>query len=234
MEVQVWSDFACPYCYIGKRFLEQALAGFEHADEVTIVFRAFELDPNADRAVVNTTQQRIEYKYGKSPVAARQMIDGIMQLGARAGLSMNYDTVRYTNMFDAHRLAKYAETKGKGPIVTESLFKAYFTDNKELARHDVLLDIATSAGLDRHEAEMMLAGDYFAADSRADEAEAASAGVHGVPFFAFENGTGLSGAQRPETLLQALRDNWRTARTDTSPSDIGACGPAGCAIPEAN
>lgn len=234
MKLEIWSDFACPYCYIGKRFLERALADFEHADDVTIVFRAFELDPNADHEVVNTTQQRIEYKYGKSPAAAREMISGITNLGARAGLTMKYDTVRYTNMFDAHRLSKYAETKGKGAIVAEGLFEAYFTDNRELARHEVLLDIAITAGLDRQETETFLAGDEYASESRADEAEAARAGVRGVPFFAFESGMGLSGAQRPETILQALRDSWSVSKTKMSPSSLGACGDDGCSVTESN
>ena len=143
MKIEIWSDYACPYCYIGKRYLEQALAEFEYAHEVEIVYKAFELDPNAAKEVDTTTLSRIEYKYAKSKAQAQQMIDHIISMGDEADLDMRYDRVHYTNTFDAHRLAKFAATQGKALEMSERLFRAYFTDTLPLADHSVLIEIAT-------------------------------------------------------------------------------------------
>ncbi|MGV2131057.1 MULTISPECIES: DsbA family oxidoreductase [Rhizobium/Agrobacterium group] len=230
VQLEIWSDYACPYCYIGKRFLDQALAEFEHAKDVQITFKAFELDPTASPVVVNTTQQRIEYKYRKSPEGARDMIQQIMMLGKRVGLDMRYDTVRYTNTFDAHRLAKFAESKGLADTMSERLFLAYFVENRELANHAVLAEIAVELGLDYDETKAMLQSDVFAEQSRADEAQAHGMGIHGVPFFVFDEGLGLSGAQPKASLLQALKTTWskaHSAEKDRAP----VCGEEGCSVP---
>lgn len=230
MRLQVWSDYACPYCYIGKRHLEEALADFEHAQSVEIVFKAFELNPAASRAVVDTTQQRIEYKDRKTPAAAREMIEHITKMGAHAGLAMNYDTVRYTNTFDAHRLTKLAESKGLGSAMTERLFRAYFTENRELADPATLVSIATDVSLDNAEVSHMLASDTFADAVRAEESEAGRLGIHGVPFFAFDGEMGLSGAHSKATLLKALRESYE--RFGASTLDASAsCAASGCIVP---
>lgn len=226
MQLHVWSDYACPYCYIGKRLLEEALAEFEHADDIEIVYKAFELNPAASRSVVDTTQQRIEFKYGKSPAAARAMIESIMAMGWRVGLTMNYDTVRYTNTFDAHRLTKFAEAKGIGGAMTERLFRAYFTENRELADAQTLMSIATELGLDGEDVSEMLASDAYADAARSDETEASRLGIHGVPFFAFAEG-GLSGAHPKVSLLNALRESY--ARANPAPDAAApSCGIDGC------
>lgn len=231
MQLQIWSDYACPYCYIGKRHLEEALAEFEHADDVEVVFRTFELDRTASTEVVNTTQQRIEYKYRKSPASARDMINHIIAMGARAGLKMNYDTVRYTNTFDAHRLTRYAQVNGVAAKMSERLFRAYFTENRELADQEVLLSIASDVGLNRCETEAMLKSGAFIEEARAEEAQAESRGIHGVPFFAFEDGTGLSGAQPKSALLRALRDSWNSSQARPSTS-APSCDNDTCVIPQ--
>lgn len=218
MQLQIWSDYACPYCYIGKRHLEQALAEFDHAGDVEILFRAFELNPSASRNVVDTTQQRIEHKYGKSPVAAREMIDHIMKMGDRAGLAMRYDTVRYTSTFDAHRLSKFAEAKGMGAAMTERLFRAYFTDNLELADIPTLIALAVELGLDGEAVSGMLASNAYADIVRSDEAHASQVGIHGVPYFAFNDEIGLSGAHPKASLLKALQESWECFKV---PSDEG-------------
>lgn len=129
MQIEIWSDYACPYCYIGKRNLEKALEKFEHNDKIKIVHKAFELYPHMGKEVTTTTQGRIEQKYGKTPEEAQEMIDHIERVAERVGLEMNYDSVKNTNTFDAHRLTKFAEEKGKANEMNERLFKAYFTDN---------------------------------------------------------------------------------------------------------
>lgn len=216
MQLQIWSDYACPYCYIGKRHLQQALAEFEHADDVEVIFRTFELDPTAARQAVHTTQQRLELKYRKSPEATQDMINHIIAAGNRAGLEMKYRTARYTNTFDAHRLTRYAQTKGLGLEITERLFHAYFSENLELADHAVLLKIATGLGLDHGETQAMLKSDEFAATARAEEAQAMQLGVNAVPFFVLEGVPGMLGAQPKDVLLSALRESWKLTCTNAT------------------
>ncbi|GAN88752.1 DsbA family oxidoreductase [Komagataeibacter intermedius] len=233
MKLEIWSDYACPYCYIGKRFLEAALAEFEHAGEVEIVFRAFELDPTSGPAVTTTTLDRIMRKYGKSRSDALAMIDHITSMGERCGLDMRYASVRYTNTFDAHRLTKFAEQHERGADMTERLFRAYFTDNAPLADHDVLVGLAQDVGLDGDAVRAMLSSTNFAEDVRRDETHASQAGIHGVPFFAFDGAYGLSGAQPKAQLLAALRQSWNEARktASESPTTGMTCDSTGCVIP---
>lgn len=233
MKLEIWSDYACPYCYIGKRFLEAALAEFEHAGEVEIVFRAFELDATSGPAVTTTTLDRIMRKYGKSRSDALAMIDHITSMGERCGLDMRYASVRYTNTFDAHRLTKFAEQHERGADMTERLFRAYFTDNAPLADHDVLVGLAQDVGLDGDAVRAMLSSTNFAEDVRRDETHASQAGIHGVPFFAFDGAYGLSGAQPKAQLLAALRQSWNEARktASESPTTGMTCDSTGCVIP---
>ncbi|MBB2157866.1 DsbA family oxidoreductase [Gluconacetobacter diazotrophicus] len=233
MKLEIWSDYACPYCYIGKRFLEAALAEFEHAREVEIVFRAFELDPTSGPAVTTTTLDRIMRKYGKSRSDAQAMIDHITSMGERCGLDMRYASVRYTNTFDAHRLTKFAEQHGRGADMTERLFRAYFTDNSPLADHDVLVGLAQDVGLDGDAVRAMLTNTDFAEDVRRDETHASQAGIHGVPFFILDGAYTLSGAQPKAQLLAALRQSWKEARKTASenPTTGMACDSTGCVIP---
>lgn len=233
MKLEIWSDFACPYCYIGKRFLEAALAEFEHAREIEIVFRAFELDPTSGPAVTTTTLDRIMRKYGKSRSDAQAMIDHITSMGERCGLDMRYASVRYTNTFDAHRLTKFAEQHERGADMTERLFRAYFTDNLPLADHDVLVGLAQDVGLDGNAVRAMLMGTDFAEDVRHDETHASQAGIHGVPFFVFDGAYALSGAQPKAQLLTALHQSWNEARKTVveNPTTGMTCDSTGCVIP---
>ncbi|GAA3674043.1 MULTISPECIES: DsbA family oxidoreductase [Acetobacteraceae] len=233
MKLEIWSDYACPYCYIGKRFLEAALAEFEHSREVEIVFRAFELDPTSGPAVTTTTLDRIMRKYGKSRSDAQAMIDHITSMGERCDLDMRYASVRYTNTFDAHRLTKFAEEHGHGAAMTERLFRAYFTDNSPLADHDVLVGLAQDVGLDADTVRAMLSSTDFAEAVRHDETRASQAGVHGVPFFVFDGAYALSGAQPKAQLLAALRQSWSNAHktASDSPTNGMTCDSTGCVIP---
>lgn len=232
MKIEVWSDFACPYCYIGKRHLEQALSEFTHSDDVEMVFKVFELDPGAEKKVTTSTQGRIERKYGKSPLQAKEMIDHIVSMGDRVGLDMRYESVLYTNTFDAHRLTKFAETKGKGAAMSERLFRAYFTDNLPLADHDVLVKIAVELGLDLDETSGMLQSEAFALESRQDEILAGNAGINSVPCFVIDGKEILLGAQPKEYLLKTIEMLWADNKTDviTTEGDAIACGKDGCSI----
>lgn len=226
MKIQIWSDYACPYCYIGKRHLEQALEQFAHKDEVEIEFKAFELYPNAPKTAVNTTGERIEKKYAKTPEGALDMIAHIEKMASRAGLNMNYAGVKNTNTFDAHRLYQWAKSQGKGSAMNERLMQAYFSDNLELANHDNLARFASDIGLNGDEAKKMLASDDFIQAVKDDEAEAQSVGVQGVPFFVFDGKTATSGAMPVGSLVQLLNQIYEENQNDNL---IGvSCGIDGC------
>lgn len=226
MKIQIWSDYACPYCYIGKRHLEQALEQFAHKDEVEIEFKAFELYPNAAKTAVNTTQERIEKKYGKSPQGALDMIAHIEKMASRAGLDMNYAEVKNTCTFDAHRLYHWAKSQGKGGEMNERLMRAYFSDNVELANHEHLAQFAVDVSLNGDDAKAMLASDDFVKAVKDDEREAQSVGVQGVPFFMFDGKTATSGAMPVGSLVQLLNQVYEENQSDIL---IGAsCGIDGC------
>lgn len=159
MKIEVWSDFACPFCYIGKRHLEQALAQFE--GEVEVIFRAFELDPHANGEPEGDIQQRLMQKYQKTAEQADEMINYVEEAGKQAGLDLRYRTTQYTRTFEAHRLAKFAESKGLGEAMVERLFKGYFTDNTILAKRTELIGLALEIGLERDEVAQLLTGDDF-------------------------------------------------------------------------
>ena len=226
MKIEIWSDYACPYCYIGKRHLEQALAEFEHADDIDIVFKVFELDPDAGKKVETTTLGRIERKYHKSRAQAQDMIDSIISMGSRVGLDMRYDSVNYTNTFDAHRLTKFAEANGKGAEMCERLFRAYFTENLPLADHSVLINIAVELGLDRCETEAMLVSDAFEKQARTDEFNASQLNITSVPHFVIDKKKSLVGSQPKEYFLAALRQLW--VENEANIIQGVSCGIDGC------
>lgn len=230
MNIELWSDYACPYCYIGKRHLEEALAQFEYRAEVNVVYKAFELYPDAPKEVYSTTQGRIEWKYGKSPEEAKRMIAHIEEAASRAGIDMNYADVQNTNTFDAHRLQKLAEQQGKGWEMNERLMKAYFIDNLPLARHENLLNLAEEIGLKRDDVRQMLDGAQYAEAVREDEQQAHAIGVRGVPFFVIDGKIVLSGASPIAQLTLALNQAWQaqSARLEGM-----ICGADGCGMPNA-
>lgn len=203
MKIEIWSDFACPFCYIGKRHLEQALAHFN--EDVEITFRAFELDPHANGEPEGNVQQRLERKYQKTPEQALEMIRYVEQVGQKAGLDLRYESTQYTRTFEAHRLAKFAESKGLGAEMVERIFRFYFTENGILAKRTALIDLGLEIGLDRTELAQLLTGDDFSHEVREDERMAHRLGIHSVPFFLIDGKLGVSGAQPAETLLAALQ-----------------------------
>ena len=204
MKIEIWSDYACPYCYIGKRRLEKALENFSDREDIDISFKSFELDPSASYKTTTKTRERISEKYRINLEKAQQMIDSITEYAKRVGLDYNYGTTRYTNTFDAHRIAKYAETKGKGIEISEKLLHAYFTENKQMSDQKVLTDIATEIGLDKLGVEDVLKDKKFAEDVRNDEYEASRLGIHAVPFFLINEKYSISGAQPSKVFKKAI------------------------------
>jgi predicted DsbA family dithiol-disulfide isomerase len=235
MKIEIWSDYACPYCYIGKRRLEKALESFSDREDIEISFKSFELDPSASYKTTTNTRERISEKYRIGIEKAQQMIDSITEYAKSVGLDFNYDTVRYTNTFDAHRIAKYAETKGKGIEISEKLLHAYFTENKQMSDHKILTDIATEIGLDKLEVENILKSKKFATDVRNDEYESSRLGIQAVPFFLINEKYSISGAQPSKVFKKAIEKALQEEKVLEYVEDdnLGGmvCNSDGCSIP---
>lgn len=231
MKLVIWSDYACPYCYIGEKRLEKALKEIKNSQEIEIEYRAFELDSGAPKVVVSDTATRFAKKYHLTPEEARRQIEHISKLGKMEGIDFRYASTRYTNTFDSHRLMKLALSKNNPAIsgkVNELLFKAYFTDNLELAQRETLLKIGEEAGLEKDEIERMLESDEFAEQVREDEKAAAMRGVHGVPYFWVEGVFAIPGAVSVEEMRRLLEQ--ALAGQNGSASAAHSCGPDGCVL----
>jgi predicted DsbA family dithiol-disulfide isomerase len=238
MKVEIWSDVVCPWCYIGKRRLEAALARFPHAGEVEVVWRSFELDPSAPATVEGNLTDRLASKYGVSREQAEAMNARVTALAAEDGLDYRLDIARPGTTFDAHRLVHLGAEHGRQGEVKERLLAAYQSEGRAIADHDVLADVGVAAGLDEAEVRQVLAGDRFADEVRADEREAQELGITGVPFFVIDRRYGVSGAQPADLLLEALQQAWAERSplqvlTPSAGGDADACGPDGCALPGA-
>lgn len=215
MRIDIWSDIICPYCWIGKRHLEAALADFRgrHPDaDVDVVWRAFELDSNAPAKATETAAQMLSRKYGVPLERAEAMQTQMAANFERLGLEFNWREAKVCNSFDAHRLAALARERGRADAVDEALKKAHFTDGEEIADHDVLRRIGAEAGLPAAEVTELLDGDAYADDVRRDIEAARQIGISGVPFFVFGGRLAVNGAQPVEVFAQALEQAWEEER----------------------
>ena len=225
MKIEIWSDYACPFCYIGEKRLEKAIAEANVGDKVEIEFKAFELDPTASNEVESATIDRFALKYGLSKEEATNRVEQISMMGRREGIDFKYATTRYTNTFDSLRLTKLAQEHGHDEIITK-LFDAYFTKNLELSDHQVLKQIAVECGIDENEVDELLKGDRYATEVREDEKEAAIYGIHGVPCFLINGKYSLSGAQPIHVIKEAIESILDKEAIDEL--DGMTCGPNGC------
>lgn len=208
MKIEIWSDIACPFCYIGKRHLEEALEQFEHADEVEVVWHSFELDPDAETETDKDIYQKLADKYGQSLEWAKKANEDLKQKAADVGIAFNPDQIIPTNSFDAHRLIKLAQENSLADEAEEELFKAYFTDGKNISNHDTLFEVGTKIGLAEEDIKAVLESDQFTEEVRADEKEAQQIGVRGVPFFVLNRKFAVSGAQPVHTFIEALEKSY--------------------------
>jgi predicted DsbA family dithiol-disulfide isomerase len=211
LTVEIWSDVVCPWCYIGKRRFEAALEAFEHRDEVTVMWRSFELDPAAPSAVEGTATERLAAKYGMSIERAEGLHRDMTERAAAEGLEFRFDLAQSGNTFDAHRLIHLAATYGHQAAAKERLMRAYFTEGAAISDPETLIGLMAEAGVDAGEARDVLLTDRFAEDVREDEQLAGQLGIQGVPFFVLDRRFGVSGAQPPEALVQALERAWGEA-----------------------
>jgi len=209
--LEVWADVVCPWCYIGKRRIERAIAEFEHPAEVAVHYRSFELDPVAPIGGGLGVQEQLAERYGGGPAGARAMTFRVTDIAAGDGLGLQLDRAVRANSFDANRLAQLGRAQGGLALqaaVLERLFAAHFTEGKAIDDHEVLQRLGAEAGLDERRLAAILAADDYAAQVREDEALAQELGVTGVPFAVANRKVAVSGAQPVETFVGLLRQAW--------------------------
>jgi predicted DsbA family dithiol-disulfide isomerase len=236
VKVEIWSDVVCPWCYIGKRRFEAALADFEHREQVEVVWRSFELDPSAPRSHSGAYAERLAAKYRMRVVEAQANIDHMVEVGAQNGVVFNFDVAQPGNTFDAHRLLHLALDRGKQDVLKERFLAAAFTEGAPIGDAGALAALATEVGLPPDDVRAVLDGDTYAADVRADEQRATMLGISAVPFFVVAERYGLAGAQPTELILQVLEDAWAEtapvpASTGAQPEAAPGCADDSCAIP---
>lgn len=232
MNVEIWSDVMCPFCYIGKRKFEAALDRFPHKDQINIIWKSFQLNPDMPTDPSKSVLEYLAEVKGVSLAQSKQMHDRVTAMAREVGLTYNFDKAVVANSFDAHRLIQLAKQHGLGDAAEERVFRAYFTEGRNTADHATLLELGMEIGLDKASVEQMLAMDQYAEAVDHDIYESRQIGVRGVPFFLFNRKYAISGAQQPETFLGALQAAW-TEWKQANPSlvqvtaDGPVCGPGG-------
>ncbi len=236
MKVEIWSDVVCPWCYIGKRRFEAALAQFEHRDQVEVIWRSYQLDPNAPRHGEQKTTEMLAQKYGVSVEQAAKMQARVSAIAAQEGLEYHLDQTRHENTFDAHRLLHLAAEEGRQGEAEERFFRAHFTEGKALGDYETLVQLAAEVGIAEDEARAVLASDAYADAVRADIRRAWMFGIGGVPFFAIDERYGISGAQPSELLKDVLEQAWADSHPlikvsrAASEEEANACEGDSCAL----
>ncbi|MFS3130084.1 DsbA family oxidoreductase [Nocardioides sp. Bht2] len=232
----MWSDVVCPWCYIGKRRLEKALAEFPHADQVEVVWHSYQLDPGAPAEATERTRDALARRYG-GPAAVQQMLDRVEATAAEEGLLFKLSETFHVGTLNAHRLLHLAAEVGGHELqaqLKEAMLDAYFVQARNIGDQAVLSELALAVGLDADRVAEVLAGNEFTNEVHADIAQAQAFGATGVPFFVVDNKYGISGAQPTELFSQALAQAWNESRPQLTTLGDGeaaeACGPDGCAI----
>jgi predicted DsbA family dithiol-disulfide isomerase len=220
MKIDLWSDLVCPWCYVGKRRFERALAAFEHRDAVEIVHRSFQLDPRSPRGRTFDRRQVLQQKYGWSTIQAQEMDARMIETAAAEGLEYRLAGGVTGNTMDAHRLVHLGQARGVQDAIVERLYRAHFTEQRSIFDHDSLVALAAEAGIDKADAADTLARDVYVNAVTADNTEARSLGCNGVPFFVFDNRFAVSGAQAADVFTQALTQAWARAASDALDHEV--------------
>ncbi len=235
MKVEVWSDIMCPFCYIGKRNYESALAQFGDAKNIEIQWKSFQLDPTIPEQIAEKQNiyQYLAERKGMSYEHSVRMHDNVTEMAKQAGLTYNFDKAVIANSFKAHKMIQLAKTKGLGDEAEERLFYAYFTEGKDFGDTETLIELGTEIDLNETEIRSAIAGEEYAQKVKADINEARSLGVNGVPFFVFDRKYAISGAQPAEAFLQTLDKSFTEWRAENPASPFGVsqgptCTPDGC------
>lgn len=205
MEITIWSDFVCPFCYIGQAHLERAIENFAHADEITIEHKSFELMPGAKHDPNKNFYESFADLKGTTPEEAKQMNDQVKQMAAATGLNFNFDIMKMADTMPAHRVFQYAKTQGKDDEYFKAFYTAYFEQGALISDEDTIIRLSESIGLDGDKVRQILASeDEFKAEATSDIFRAGEVGVQGVPFFVFNNKYAVQGAQPVEVFQQVL------------------------------
>lgn len=214
MEINIWSDIRCPFCYIGKRKFEAALKQFSNSESIKVTWKSFQLDPNIEtQPNINAIEHLAKAKH--MPIEqAEDMVQHVINMANEEGLNFNFGHAVVANSFNAHRLLHFAKSLNKGDELKEALLKAHLVDGKNIDDNKTLISIATENGLDGNAVETMLHSDEFAYDVKQDEMEAQNIGVRGVPFFVFDNKYAISGAQPTAAFLETLNKAWSEYETE--------------------
>jgi len=229
LKVEIWSDVVCPWCYIGKRRFESALARFPHRDAVEVVWRSFELDPTAPARREGDGAERLAAKYGMSRQQAVASQDRLTRTAAQEGLTLRFDVAQSGNTLNAHRLLHLANERGLQAEVKERLMRAYFSEAEPIGEVETLVRLVAEVGISAADARAALSGNAYIEEVRAEEHEATELGINGVPFFVIDRRCGVSGAQSPDVLLQALEQAWAESHPSLLLTPVGAgAGDAAC------
>lgn len=230
LSIDVWSDIACPWCFVGKRRLERALETFPERSSVEVVWRSFELDPSAPRQTEpGLHAERLARKYGSSVAEAEKRIARLVELARSDGISFDFERIRPGNTFDAHRVLHHAREVGLHTAVKERFLRGYLEEGRAIGDPEVLLSLAVDAGLDADAVSGVLSSGAHSDDVRADEAEAQRLGINGVPFFVIGGRYAVSGAQPAELLGRAISQAY--AELSSRPIEFAegaSCEPDGC------
>lgn len=204
IKVEIWSDIVCPFCYIGKRRFEKALEQFEHKDQVEVVWKSFQLNKDLETDLSKSLNQYLSDAKGLTLDQAQSLNQQVSEMAKGEGLTYNLNRAVVANSFNAQRLIQFAKVKGKGDEAEEALFKAYFTEGKNIDEHSTLVQLASSIGLDSTETDPVLKEGTYAKEVNAEMEEAFKIGVSGVPFFAFNRKFAISGAEPVKIFVSAL------------------------------
>ncbi|MEY8561104.1 DsbA family oxidoreductase [Jeotgalicoccus halotolerans] len=204
MKITIWSDFVCPFCFIGQANLDNALKTFAHKDEVEIEYKSFQLMPDAEYTPGETYAETFAKMKGIPEERAKGMFSQVIETGEKAGVEINYDIAKLTNTFDAHRVFQYAKEQGKGTDFFKALYDAHFTNGEVLNDEETLVRLSESVGLDGDTVRGIINSDQYKQDVNVDISQASQLGVQGVPFFLVNDKYSISGAQPVELFEEAL------------------------------
>ncbi len=204
MNIEIWSDVACPFCLIGKRHLEMALEQVEFGDDVEVIYRSYQLDPSAPKETEKSIYELLASKYGQTVEWAKQANENVKSMGAKAGLSLDIDAIKPTNTFDAHRLIHLAKEEGKQKEAKDAFLSAYFEKGQNVSDPEVLKGVMKDLDIDSEKVKQVLDSDKYAEAVKKDVALSQRYGIQGVPFFLINQKYGVSGAQPVESFVDAL------------------------------
>jgi len=233
MKIELWSDFACPFCYIGKTKFENALKRFPHKDQIEVIYKAYQLNPNAPKVMNTDPITAFAKGHRMNNEKAKERFAMFVQAAKQVGLNYDYENIQMTNSYDAHRIAKWARKFNREHEVTARFMKAYFEEGKNIADHMTLVELVSELGLDTEEAKQVLNSKQFEDVVDAEINEGRQVGVRGVPFFVLNRKYGISGAQAEEYFYEVIEQLWSEEHPEIEIKQFAegaTCDDEGCSI----